>query len=753
MGKSLIIAGSKPAHLYGYMSDENKADYAKLRSSIQNYIVENGITDVYTTMDIGAEQIGMEAAINAKAKGSPVRTHAMIPYSNQDEKWPDAQKNNYQKIVKYSDIEPITGKPYSKESGRERLNALRDTLVNQNADVLMVYDGNEEDKSVLYTYNALKKTARDNGLDAPKFLHPTTLEISDARPFPKRQRIVSKEAVEWVKDKANAVKNKNYQYSPEELTDMSNIWKAYLSKLTLRDEHKRDLLDRGFTEEQIDKFQYKSLPRTPDEANKIMDQLLSEGYDLYKAPGFTVAEDGGAYSTQVMGDAYFCPAWDMGADMLYGMQIRNCNKEEAKKYGKYMWFSANKDGYGLSSSQPAAFYEGKNPDIILITEGVLKCNLAFEAMGEEYSILGMAGVYGEKGLYPYDRRDLFKDKIVLECFDADFVKNKNVRAASSRIRNNLIDYYGAKMTARMTWDDAGKGIDDYVSDKNRMHEDVNFDLSRVITNDSTTEVISNEWGKPETVHKEIADVKDSPLANLKMHIDMAKVHAAGFKIQPKAETPQASTDVQAPVEETHEETPQEHAIRKKREHMNEWTGRREPIFRAVLPATVDETSQIVPDAGKFIITIPEDSKMDQALKIRSNEIADYASEILGLDETTHTGQQIMISKSVPMHGAQKAVVVMFNQFSDKSNYKNISGAIKGAIADTFYKENYTVGRSFPMSDTEVVSAIKQFADKDTKEIFINDPRKLVPVSDVKLNENLLSKAVADLQNDGMDGLG
>lgn len=769
MAKSLIIIGSRPTNLYGYANDKNKQNYAALRSAIQSYIVDNGITDVYSTMDLGAEQIGAEAAINVAQKNKDVRFHALIPYDNQDEKWPDAQKENYQKILKYAtDVTPITGGPYTKESGKQRLAKFHDIVVENGASALMIYDGNEKDTAPTYAFNTIRKACEENGIDAPMYLNPRDLSISDKRPFPDRPRIVSEERIE-------EIKNHSGQYTPEELKDMSDIWKAYLSKLTLRPEHKADLLHRGFTEEQIDRFQYKSLPQTKQEADAIIEDLRRDGWDLTKAPGFAIAEDGGAFSTQTMKDAYFCPAWDMEEDMLYGMQIRNCNKEEAKIYGKYTWFSAGKNAIGLSSSQPAAFYKGKNPDVILITEGVLKCNLAFEAMGEEYSILGMAGVYGEKGLYPYERRDLFKDKIVLECFDADFVKNKNVREASSRIRNNLIDYYGAKATARMTWSDEGKGIDDFVSDKNRDGEDIHFDISRVITSDSPTYVTENEWHKPVTIHREIEDVKDSPLADLSIDIDMQDTHARGFKIQPdveKSDAPQNSVPQQenVPVVPEHVETEEEHANRKKIEHMNEWCGRREPIFKKMLPARIDLDTQVVKNAGKFVIEMPSDSKMDKMIKVRGEEIAGYASEILGIDEQER-GQKIMVSDSYDINNSTKAVVVVFNQFGDLekesgkergkvSSKDRVSGAIKGAISDMFYKEDYSVGRTFVMSNTEVISAMKRYANDDTKNAFIKDPAKFVPVTDQELNEALLREAVEDMQNssrggkgDGNDGLG
>jgi len=739
MAKNLIIIGSKPNNLYGYTTEENKASYSELRKSVRDYIADNGFTDVYSTLDIGAEQIGAEAAIN-----SNTNLHALIPYSNQDAKWPTAQKENYAKILQYAvEKVDITGVDYSGGSAKSRMDYLRNLITTEHAEVMMVYNGTEND-STLYTLNALKKACTSSGVDAPKFLNPKTLTVTERQPFPDRPRLVSEERIAEIQAHGE-------QYTLKEREEMSGIWNTYLDKLELRPEHKADLLDRGFTEAQIEKFKYKSLPQTKEEADKLMNGMRAAGVDLTKAPGFPIAEDGGAFSTQTMRDGYFCPAWDTEAGMLYGMQIRNCNKEEAKVYGKYTWFSGGKGKIGLSSSQPAAFYKGKNPDIILITEGVLKCNLAFEAMGEEYSIMGMAGVYGQKGLYPYDERNLFKDKIVLECFDADFVKNKNVREASARIRNELIDLYGAAATARMTWNVEGKGIDDFVTDENRLGEDIAFNLSRVIMADSPTEVIKNEWNKDETRHVEIADVAESPINGLTVRINMDKVHNDGFKIQPKIEKPNQSQENQASIPSTPAapvETPEEHRQRKQIEHMNEWTGRREPVFSKLLPAKINLDTIVERNAGKFIVEMPVGSKLDKAIKVKAEELVGYTEDVLGVPEDKSGKQKLFISDAIENGGGAKSIVVLFSNFA--SDNKNVSAALKGAITDTFYRDNPTIGRTFVVSNAEMETAISKFSNSRTSAQQIVDPIKNQETVPEKVNENLYNERVSVSAENGLN---
>ena len=100
MSKSLIVIGSKPTNIYGYDTNKDgspkqnvKNQYKTLRSTLQKYIQDNGITDVYSTLDLGAEQTGAEAAINAKANlhalnvdtlGSTVLAYAIVHVNHEE---------------------------------------------------------------------------------------------------------------------------------------------------------------------------------------------------------------------------------------------------------------------------------------------------------------------------------------------------------------------------------------------------------------------------------------------------------------------------------------------------------------------------------------------------------------------------------------------------------------------------------------------------------------------------------------------
>lgn len=774
MGKSLIIIGSRPTGLYGYdtnkdgsIKEDVKSKNTELMRHITEYIEKNEITDVYSTLDLGSEIIGAKAALNANYEnlknGKPgVNLHAMVQYPDQESKWPKQQQEDFKKICQMSaDVTQISDS-FGKEANAKRREMLKNIVSTNQAEVLMVYDGHEGENA-MYTLNALKSACDKACVDAPKYLNPKTLEVTERRPFPDRPRLVSQERIDEI-NKRNANKATAGRYTREERKYASDLWKAYLDKLVLRPEHELDLLNRGFTKEPIVEFGYKSLPQTKEESDRILSELVDEGWDLSKAPGYAIEEDGGAFSAQIMKDGYFCPARDTEEDILYGMQIRNCDKEEAEKYGKYTWFSAGKNAIGLSSSQPAAYYkgsmtanvDGKERPVILITEGVLKCNLAYLGMGRQIGIVGMAGVYGQKGLYVYDEkgeaetlpeneaRHLFKDAIVVECFDADFVKNKNVRNASYRIRNQLVDNYGAYATCRMTWEDEGKGIDDYVVDCNRAGKDIHYNLSNVIMSDSPTEIVTNEFGKPETRHVEIQNIEDSPLKGFGIDIKMQDVYDAGYKIQPKIEVPKKESETDksvksAPVEE-HVETEEEHRKRKYVEHLNEHTGRRDDVIRSVLnvaPATCD--TKYANNSFKFVIEIPNGSTMDKDLKRRAEELAEYTDEVLGVEEPKNKSQRLFVSDSIP-HGDRKAVVVMATGFNSeyfsgknrdfKKHNTAVSAALKGSIQDIFYREQPAIGRSFAVSSDEYDKMVKLAGINKTT------PNKIVVPNNGKTDVNV-----------------
>jgi hypothetical protein len=272
---------------------------------------------------------------------------------------------------------------------------------------------------------------------------------------------------------------------------------------------------------------------------------------------------------------------------------------------------------------------------------------------------------------------------------------------------------------------------------------------------SPTQVVNNEWGKKETRHVEIEDVEQSPLRGLKLEIKMNDVYAAGYKIQPKIDVPkpeqtaeQLSPEISEPTE-----TPEQRDARKRVEHLNERTGRIEPIFRKTLPAVIDTEAKCVKNAGKFILKMPVSSTMDSDLKRRNAELTEYTEEVLGTPETADNKQKLFISDPV-VSGQTKSVVVVFTGFDDEN--KKVSAALKGTIQDSFYKQQFDIGRTFLVSDTELNSAISRYGtDASKQSMMLPDPRKERLAKGEKLDESL-DKSLQntdDIQDDGKDGKG
>ena len=799
MGKRLFIMGNDPKNLYGYDNNpEVHAKYVRIMQTVAQYALEHGYEEIMTAPTLGAGQLGAKAAYNANAmirsqglSNAPIGYHALIQYTNmRNDRWTDSVKSDYDKIMAgAAKVTDVTGKPYDKDSNKAFMDFARG-LIDEDTDVLCITNGEEDNtkSASIYLENALKKTCRDvekqlksqyskEGKKVESKLmyldsKTDSFGIKENRPCPpdpdskdpdkcrstmrfpsasdKAYPRVSKELIDSILER-NADPQRAGQYSRAELKNTDAIYKKLLESLSLRLEHEQDLLDRGFTKEQIQRFGYKSMPQTKEDVERVIVTLLESGFtpdDLASAPGFAIAEDGCSLSIKTMKDGYFCPAWDTDKNMIYGMQIRNCDKVEAKLYGKYTWFSAGNAGIGFSSGQPAAYYKGDmsfttpdgvNRTVMLITEGVLKCNLAHLGTGEKAGIVGMAGVYGEKGLYTYDEstdmltvdeqamanpelRKLFQGAIVLECFDADFVKNKNVREASARIRNNMVDNYGAYATARMTWADDGKGIDDYVVDCNRDGKNIQFDITKVITHDSDVHVTNDEFGNRCTRHVEIENVNQSPLAGLEMKFDMAEIHQT-HKIQQKsaealakeaadkaAKAAQPKPEVELPKNYDKKALPgesvEEYKARRDLEHKHEHCRRQDPGYAELIPVAITADTSYVQNGFKMIVRMENEKSLNDLQRcVKSGEISEFASEILGLPETQKP--TLLVTPSIKTGGHYACVVSGFDFFTPVKDFAqnkklrdNAAGAVKGSIQDSFPKDFINITDAVPLASSE-----------------------------------------------------
>lgn len=283
---------------------------------------------------------------------------------------------------------------------------------------------------------------------------------------------------------------------------VSNAFTALLEAADLKDIDRRDLQNRGYTDEMIEQMNFKSMPKTMDEATELTHKVLNAHPELEDkirdgvVPGFFVRKDTDECCT-LWEEGYYCPAYDAGAiaddrnygdRVLSGIQYRKTRPLiYGHKEGKYMWLAAGlagemlvRDGYVKANGDPdysavqkytegnrpkgvvAAVYEGSDdmyvdPEtgqehrMVIITEGVLKSSLAYYALGQKYTVIGLPGVNMLTSCHE-QIKDILDDAIVVEAFDADKDENSEVLRWCNRTAIDAIQDNHAFASVHMNWD-------------------------------------------------------------------------------------------------------------------------------------------------------------------------------------------------------------------------------------------------------------------------------------------------------------
>ena len=177
----------------------------------------------------------------------------------------------------------------------------------------------------------------------------------------------------------------------------SKVYYALLRELSLKIEHKQDLLRRGLTEDDIKRFKFAS---TPNDKIGICNKLISSGYNLEGVPGFFINKKG-AWELNIPGKGYFCPVFDGEYNYILGFQIR---VDKPYNGAKYLWVSSAGKKNGLSSGGLSSYLPGKNENVVIITEGILKSIVIYSLLKGQVSVIGVPGVKCINSLKPYLQR-------------------------------------------------------------------------------------------------------------------------------------------------------------------------------------------------------------------------------------------------------------------------------------------------------------------------------------------------------------
>ncbi len=214
----------------------------------------------------------------------------------------------------------------------------------------------------------------------------------------------------------------------DEIT-LHHTYSNFLATLTLSKKHKEKLTNRGLSDDDITKLGYKSITTTS--ISNITTLLLERGCILKNVPGFYTDK----YRNWQLNFSSNCngiliPIMSIN-NHIQGFQIRLDNPY---KNTKYIWFSSSSikgiplDG-GTSSGSPIHFVGSFNDNVVYVTEGALKGDIANTLSNK--SFLCVAGVNQYNQLE--SALSTLKEKgitTIVESYDMDKYTNENVEKGS-----------------------------------------------------------------------------------------------------------------------------------------------------------------------------------------------------------------------------------------------------------------------------------------------------------------------------------
>lgn len=227
-------------------------------------------------------------------------------------------------------------------------------------------------------------------------------------------------------------------------------YRALLDRLSLASDHKENLLARGFSEEEIIRCRYKTMPVAGNAV--LAKQLLSEGKYLSGVPGFYHTDDG-RWSFVHEKRGILIPACDPYGK-IQGLQLRMDNASKRK----FRWISSigKQDG---TKAECWTHLAGQPQHTVILTEGPMKADVIHNLTGD--TVLAVPGVNSlthlEQALLYLKERGT---KHIMTAFDMDYLANPNVDNGYARLREMLSSVgmqYGTYL-----WDPQYKGLDDYI---------------------------------------------------------------------------------------------------------------------------------------------------------------------------------------------------------------------------------------------------------------------------------------------------
>lgn len=234
----------------------------------------------------------------------------------------------------------------------------------------------------------------------------------------------------------------------------NETYSALFESLQLNNRHRKNLRDRGFTDEEINYFGFKSLPT--GNFPEVAKNLIDKGCTLKGVPGFYINYQKN-YSFVRYGAGILIPEKNAKG------QIMQCQARMDEGDVRYLTLSSgNKDSgtRGRAVCHFAGDYSNDNKlKHIILTEGPIKANFTYAKLKiPTISVPGVSSTKHLKAIIP-ELKDAGLEKISI-AYDMDSYSNEYVKKALDKIKSFL--YKSDVDFETLTWNYNYKGIDDYL---------------------------------------------------------------------------------------------------------------------------------------------------------------------------------------------------------------------------------------------------------------------------------------------------
>ena len=237
---------------------------------------------------------------------------------------------------------------------------------------------------------------------------------------------------------------------PADILLRDACYQDMLNHLKLSDEHFKNLLKRGLSEDRISQNQYRSMPKNIDE-RRLLARILSDFHELNEIPGFYTDKEG--FWTLAGAEGMLIPVKDKEG-LIQGLQIRLDKESEHKR--KYRWLSSRYLKNGTRCHAWVHVVGNREAKTAYLTEGALKGDVA-SFLSDDDLFISLSGVNATGYLKQVLKEfNLLSIKIAI---DMDKLTNEKVQKGLYEICQ-IIKSAGLHYTV-LDWDPLYKGIDDF----------------------------------------------------------------------------------------------------------------------------------------------------------------------------------------------------------------------------------------------------------------------------------------------------